>query len=69
MPKKKMKMKTNKSVAKRIKITAKGKVLVRAPGRSHLLSGKKSKRKRQMRRARVITGKAAFRLARMAGKA
>lgn len=37
--------KTNKSVAKRFKITATGKVLRNKPGRRHLLSSKNAKRR------------------------
>lgn len=44
------KLKTRKSVAKRFKITATGKVLMSKPGRRHLLTGKSSKRKRKMRK-------------------
>lgn len=42
------KMKTNKSVLSRFKVTAKGKLLRRHPGRRHLLSKKSSQRKRQL---------------------
>lgn len=50
MPKKK----TKKSVAKRVKLTARGKPKFPRPGRGHLLSSKSSKRKRHLRRAKVI---------------
>ncbi len=43
------KQKTRKSIAKRVKITAKGKVLRTIAGRGHLLTGKRRKRKRQLR--------------------
>lgn len=52
MPKKK----TRKSVAKRCKITKSGKILFTRPGRSHLLGGKSSKRKRHLRRKGLVGG-------------
>ena len=45
------KMKTNKAVAKRFKVTATGKVMKRMPGRGHLLSNKSAKRIRNGRKA------------------
>jgi large subunit ribosomal protein L35 len=51
------KMKTNKAAKKRFKITATGKVLFRPAGKKHLMSGKNSKRRRQMRRWRSFEGK------------
>lgn len=44
------KLKTRKSLAKRIKITKKGKALRSKTGRRHLLSSKDRKRKRNLRR-------------------
>ncbi len=41
-------IKTKKSVAKRFKITAGGKVLRSRAGRRHLLQGKKPKRRRSL---------------------
>jgi large subunit ribosomal protein L35 len=41
-------IKTKKSVAKRFKISAKGKVFARHSGMRHLLSGKSSKRRRRL---------------------
>jgi large subunit ribosomal protein L35 len=46
------KMKTRKTVTKRIKVTASGKFLKRMPGRGHLLSNKTGK---QIRRGRKTT--------------
>ena len=46
------KLKTNKAAKKRFKVTATGKVLFRPAGKKHLMSGKTSKRRRQMRRWR-----------------
>jgi ribosomal protein L35 len=47
-------VKTKKSVVKRFKITAKGKVLFHAPGRRHLLQTKSAKRRRSMRKVSVL---------------
>ena len=49
------KNKTNRSLAKRFKITGTGKLLSKSPGKRHLLSGRTSKRKRQLSRTRVST--------------
>jgi large subunit ribosomal protein L35 len=49
------KMKTRKSVAKRFKITATGKIRRTRAGRRHLLSGKSRKRKRNLRRAALVS--------------
>jgi len=51
--------KTNKGVAKRMKRTASGKVVHHKGGKRHLLSGRTSKRKRQLRRTGIETGKVA----------
>jgi large subunit ribosomal protein L35 len=50
------KQKTNKGAKKRFKVTATGKVLFRPAGKRHIMSGKKSKRRRQMRRWRQFDG-------------
>jgi large subunit ribosomal protein L35 len=50
------KQKTNKGAKKRFKVTATGKVLFRPAGKRHILSGKSSKRRRQMRRWRQFDG-------------
>jgi large subunit ribosomal protein L35 len=47
-------IKTKKSVAKRFKITARGKVLRAKAGRRHLLQGKSSKRRRGLGKAAVV---------------
>ena len=44
------KQKTRKSIAKRVKVTARGKVLRRHPGVGHLRSSKSSKLKRHQRK-------------------
>lgn len=49
MPKKK----TKKMTAKRVKLTAKGRIKFARPGKGHLLSSKSRKRKRNLRRAKV----------------
>jgi large subunit ribosomal protein L35 len=51
MPKAIARRKTKKSVAKRFKITATGKILRRKPGLRHLASSKSSKRKRRLGKA------------------
>ncbi len=48
MPKPVARSKTRKAVAKRFKITARGKVLRTQSSRRHLLSAKNAKRKRQL---------------------
>jgi len=48
MPKPISRSKTRKAVAKRFKITARGKVLRAQSSRRHLLSAKNAKRKRQL---------------------
>ena len=48
MPKSIARRKTKKAVAKRIKVTASGKLLRRKPGLRHLASSKSSKRKRKL---------------------
>lgn len=53
------KQKTNKSIAKRIKITRNGKVKRGRPGRRHLQSGKTPKTRRQLRSARSVSPKLA----------
>lgn len=50
------KMKTCKSIAKRVKITARGKVKCYRVGRKHLLSAKNAKRKRHLRKSLLLTG-------------
>jgi len=45
---------TRKSVAKRFKITATGKVLYRHAGKRHLMQGKGPKRRRSLRSAGLV---------------
>ena len=47
-------IKTRKAVAKRFKITARGKVLRSRAGRRHLLSGKSPKRRRSLGESKVV---------------
>lgn len=49
------KHKTNKAAAKRLRMTARGKIKHAAAGRSHLLGGKSRKRKRHLRRGGLIS--------------
>jgi len=51
MPKRIARSKTRKAVAKRFKITARGKVLRSRSSRRHLLSTKSAKRKRRLGKA------------------
>ena len=55
-------VKTRKSVAKRFKITASGKVLFHGAGRRHLLQGKSPKRRRSLRKASVLAGTDLYRI-------
>lgn len=47
-------MKTVKAIAARFRVTAKGKLKRQRPGRRHLLSGKTTKRKRQLSKASYV---------------
>jgi large subunit ribosomal protein L35 len=51
------KLKTKKGVAKRFKISKRGKIVYHGGGKSHLLTGKKPKRLRKMRRTHRIDSK------------
>lgn len=53
------KQKTNKSVKKRMKITAGGKIKRHKGNKRHLLAGRTTKRKRQLRRTVIETGRIA----------
>ena len=44
----KMKLKTNRSAAKRLKVTGSGKIMRRKGWKSHLLNGKNATRKRRL---------------------
>ncbi|HVU38818.1 MAG TPA: 50S ribosomal protein L35 [Opitutales bacterium] len=47
--------KTKKSISKRFKVTGRGKILRRTPGRRHLLGAKSRKQKRQSRRDKAVS--------------
>ena len=55
-------MKTKKSVAKRFKVTAGGKVKYACAGRGHLLSCKSRKRKRKLRSGGMLSKPEAVRV-------
>jgi large subunit ribosomal protein L35 len=48
------KMKTKRAAAKRVKVTASGKLMRRSGWKSHLLEAKSPKRRRRLRRASLI---------------
>ena len=54
MPKPIARSKTRKSVAKRFKVTARGKVLRTRGGRRHLLQCKSAKRKRKLAKSVLV---------------
>ncbi len=49
------KMKTHKGTQKRVKVTAKGKYVVKHSGTSHILTKKKRKRKNKLKKDFVIS--------------
>lgn len=55
-------VRTRKAVAKRFKITARGKVLRSHGGRRHLLASKNSKRRRRLRESAVVDPTDAYRV-------
>ncbi|HSJ06370.1 MAG TPA: 50S ribosomal protein L35 [Longimicrobiales bacterium] len=59
------KMKTNKSVAKRFKVTGKGKVKRSQAFKSHILTKKSAKRKRNLRKSAIAAKGDAKRMKRM----
>ena len=54
----KQKQKTHKGLAKRVKLTASGKIKHRKAGRGHLMSVKSAKHLRRLRNPGVVTSKA-----------
>jgi large subunit ribosomal protein L35 len=48
------KMKTNKSVKKRFRVTGTGRIKRNRANKRHLLSGRTAKRKRQLRKAVIL---------------
>jgi large subunit ribosomal protein L35 len=61
------KLKSNRSIAKRFKITGTGKVKRYRAGGSHLNSHKRASRKRKLRKTSLIHGKQAASYRRMLG--
>ena len=61
------KMKTNKSTAKRFKITGKGKVKRRQANKSHILTKKAPKRKRHLRDSQIAAPGDSRRVKKMLG--
>jgi len=55
-------IKTRKAVAKRFKVTARGKVLRPNAGKRHLLSGKSPKRRRRLGKNKTIDSTDAYRV-------
>lgn len=55
-------IKTRKSVAKRFKLTARGKVLRSKAGRRHLLQSKNSKRRRGLGKSAVVDATDSYRI-------
>ena len=49
------KMKTNKSIAKRVRVTGRGKLVRNRPGAGHLKSRKSPKRLRRLRKATTVS--------------
>jgi len=54
----KQKLKTHKGLAKRVKVSANGKIKHRKAGKGHLMSVKSSKRLRRIRRPSTVTSNA-----------
>ena len=59
------KLKTNKSVAKRIRVTKSGKFKKMRAGKRHLLQGKSASRKRHGRKGDLVHGSAVKHLRRL----
>ena len=55
-------IKTKKSVRKRFKVTAGGKVLTRHSGMRHLLSGKRSKRRRRLGKSMTLNARDEYKI-------
>lgn len=61
------KMKTNKSAAKRFRVTGSGKVRRYKANKSHILTKKTAKRKRRLRQPALVSGADKGRIERMLG--
>ena len=62
------KNKTHKGIAKRVKITAKGKIRHKSAGAGHLMSGKNASRRRHLRKHSFLSGKVAAHIKTMLGE-
>ena len=62
------KLKTHSGTKKRVRVTSRGKVLVRHASGNHLLQKKSASRKRTFAGTKVITGKSAINLKLKLGK-
>ncbi|MEO0226142.1 MAG: 50S ribosomal protein L35 [candidate division WOR-3 bacterium] len=56
------KLKTKRTLMKRVKLTKSGKILARRSGKGHLLTGKSQKRKRRLRKTTTYDKMVARRL-------
>jgi len=63
------KLKTNRSAAKRLRVTASGKLKRNRAGKSHILTKKDRKRKRRLRQGTLVHPSDAPRMERMLGRA
>jgi large subunit ribosomal protein L35 len=62
------KMKSNRSAAKRFRLTGTGKLVRRKPMKGHLLTSKTRKRKRKLRQATLVSTAETRRIKRMLGQ-
>ncbi|MGD8238683.1 MAG: 50S ribosomal protein L35 [Armatimonadota bacterium] len=62
------KMKTKKAAAKRMRVTRRGKAMIRHTRQKHLLYNKRRKRKRRLSRPGQLGGKDASRMRALVGK-
>lgn len=51
------KFKPHKGLKKRVKVTARGKLMLKMAGAGHLMSGKSGQRRRRLRRRVVLVGR------------
>jgi len=61
------KMKTKKAAAKRVRVTRRGKVMIRHTRQKHLLFNKRRKRKRRLSKPGQLGGRDARRMRTLAG--
>lgn len=61
------KLKSSRSLKKRVKVTGQGKLKRYRAGKSHLLSSKSRKRKRRLRQSTLVSGPDARRLKALLG--